>query len=162
MKIEQLMTRPAVSCRIDQTAEEAACVMWEYDCGCVPIVRSGDEGADVLVGMITDRDICMAAYTQGRRLAEIPLVSAMASDLASCLPEDSVATALGIMETRQLHRLPVVDPEGRLIGIVSLSDLAQEASRERNRPKKEIPTPRIGEVVQAIAMPREPRSIQAA
>jgi len=162
MKIEQLMTRPAMACRDDQTVEDAACIMWEHDCGCVPIVRSGDGAADLLVGMITDRDICMAAYTQGRRLSDIPIASAMARDVASCLPEDSIATALGIMETRQIHRLPVVDSEGRLVGIVSLCDLAQEATRERNRAKKDVTTPRIGEVLQSIAMPREPRSIQAA
>lgn len=162
MKVEQLMTRPAQACRADQPLSEAARIMWDGDCGCVPVVQSADGLEDVVVGMITDRDVCMAAYTQGRPLTEIPVSTAMARDVATCVPEDSVATALGIMETRQLHRLPVVDPWGRLVGVLSLSDLAREASRERGRGRKDVTAARIGEVLQAVAVPREPRDIQAA
>lgn len=162
MKVEQLMTRPVKACRADQSVAEAARIMWESDCGCVPIVQPADGIEDVVVGMLTDRDVCMAAYTQGRPLWEIKITSAMARDVATCLPEDSVTTALGIMETRRVHRLPVVDSWGRLVGMLSMSDLAEEATRERTRGRKEVTAARIGEVLQGIAARREPRSIQAA
>jgi CBS domain-containing protein len=65
MEVGQLMTRNPRVCSIDGTLEQAAAIMWESDCGCVPLVDS--EGK--VTGMITDRDVCMAAYTQGRTLA---------------------------------------------------------------------------------------------
>jgi CBS domain-containing protein len=162
MKVEQVMTRPVKACRADQSVVEAARIMWEGDCGCVPVVQAADGLDEVVVGMITDRDVCMAAYTQGRPLGEIQVASAMARDVATCLPEDSITTALGIMETRQIRRLPVVDSWGRLVGMLSISDLAEEAARERARVRKDVTPARIGEVLGGIAAPREHRTIQAA
>jgi CBS domain-containing protein len=133
----------------------AARIMWEGDCGCVPVVEQSD-GSTRVGGMIIDRDICMAAYTQGHPLSEIRVESAMAKDLRSCRPTDSIATALKILEQNQLHRLPVVDQEGRLIGVLSLADVAREAEREHARAKKEVTDTRVAEVLEAISAPVRP------
>ena len=111
--------------------------------------------------MLTDRDVCMAAYTQGRVLSDIEVRSAMSTSVCSCSPTDSIDSALKAMEENQFHRLPVVDQDGRLVGLLSLADAAREAAREHARGVKEMPDGRIGEVLEAISAPRGPRDIAA-
>ena len=67
MKVSQLMTKDVATCRADEPVSRAAQIMWDHDCGCVPVV----DDAGHIQGMITDRDICMAAFTQGKRLDEM-------------------------------------------------------------------------------------------
>ena len=113
MKVEQLMTRNVTSCRASDPLNRAAEIMWKHDCGVVPVIAEGD-GSGRVVGMLTDRDICMAAYTQGRPLAQIPVASAMSQHVYSCRASDAIAVALKVMETNQVHRLPVVDQNEQL------------------------------------------------
>ncbi len=161
MTVEQLMTRNVETCHPGDPVSAAAHIMWDRDCGCVPVVEPED-GTARLVGMITDRDVCMAAYTQGRTLAAIEVRGAMATKLFSCRSTDSIDDALKLMEANQLHRLPVVDQDGRLVGLVSLADAAREAAREHARgSKKEITDLRIAEVLEAISAPRGPHQICA-
>jgi CBS domain-containing protein len=124
MRIEQVMHDCVVTCGMDDRLGTAARLMWDQDCGALPVLdRDGR-----VVAMITDRDICMAAYTQGRRLDEIPVNTAMSRELVTCSPDDSIGNAEKLMSEHQVRRLPVVDPEGRPLGIVTLNDLAN-ASR---------------------------------
>jgi CBS domain-containing protein len=127
MKIEEIMTRNVRSCGPNDTLNSAAQIMWDCDCGCVPVV---DDMAKA-VGMITDRDVCMAAHFQGAPLAAVPVGAVMATDLAVCHPEDTVATVAAMMRARQVRRLPVVDADGRLVGVVSLADVARAAAANR-------------------------------
>jgi signal-transduction protein with cAMP-binding, CBS, and nucleotidyltransferase domain len=76
-----------------------------------------------LVGIVTDRDICMAAYTQGVPLDAIPVERVMSPKVISCARTDDLDTAHRLMRTHEIHRLPVVDTRGRPIGILSLSDV---------------------------------------
>lgn len=154
MKVEQLMTRPVQTCRRGDRLDAVARIMWERDCGCLPVVERVDGGPRV-VGMITDRDICMAAYTQGRPLPEIPVDSVMARDVRSCRQSDSLTTALRILEHNQLHRLPVVDADDHLVGMLSLTDAAREASREHGRARKAVSDAQIAQTLEAISKPRQ-------
>jgi CBS domain-containing protein len=123
MQVKECMS---VSVRVARTVDRldvAARVMWDGDCGFCPVV----DGSGQLVGVLTDRDLCMAAYTQGRPLGEIPVASAMARSLRACRPEDTVAVALQTMAEIQVHRLPVIDARGMVVGVVSLSDLLRAA-----------------------------------
>lgn len=86
MQVKQIMSQPVATCRSNDPLHIAAQRMWDSDCGVVPVVN--DEGC--AVAMITDRDICMAAYTQGKPLAEIEVRSAMSHELYSCGPNDSL------------------------------------------------------------------------
>lgn len=161
MKVEQLMTRNVETCHPGDSLSVAAHIMWDRDCGCVPVVEPED-GTARLVGMVTDRDVCMAAYTQGRKLAEIEVRGVMATKLFCCRSTDSIDDALKAMEENQLHRLPVVGKDGRLVGLISLADAAREAARERPRgSKKEVTDLRIAEVLEAISAPRGPHQICA-
>lgn len=112
--------RPAQSCRPSDPLNEAARLMWELDCGAVPVVNE----AGKLVGIITDRDICMAAYTRGQPLSALSVQSAMAADVATATPTDPLETIARLMRQRQIRRVPIVD-HGHLVGMVSLADIAR-------------------------------------
>jgi CBS domain-containing protein len=121
MHVSDLMTTGAASCSAAEPMSCAARRMWERDIGWLPVVD--DRGG--LVGAITDRDICMAAYTQGRPLAELRVEVAMARDVARCTPREELVAIERRMAARQLRRLPVVDDDGVLIGVITLADLAR-------------------------------------
>ncbi|MGB8330378.1 MAG: CBS domain-containing protein, partial [Polyangiales bacterium] len=108
----------------------AAQLMWEHDFGALPVMGSDDR----VIGIVTDRDICMAAYTQGRPLHAISVQVAMAKEVFTCRPEDSVEDAEHLMGDKQIRRLPVLDEAGQLVGMLSLGDVARElgASRKKN------------------------------
>ena len=151
MIVEQLMTRNAQTCSAADTLNKAAQIMWEADCGCVPVVDS----ADHLVGILTDRDVCMAAYTQGGRLSELHVSQAMSRNVFTCKPGDSVAAAETCLRTHQVRRLPVVDEEGHVMGVLSLNDIACEAQREREgKGKRHITADEIAATLGAVSSHR--------
>ena len=160
MKVEQLMTRNVETCGSHETLERAAAMMWNHDCGALPVVTNHD-GAARVVGMLTDRDICMAAYTQGRALRDIGVTTAMSQRLCSCRPTDAVGVAFRIMETNQIRRLPVLDAEERLVGLISLADLGREAAREHGQAGRQVTETSIGEALEAIAAPRSGGALMA-
>ncbi len=121
MNVEELMTRNVRTCAASDSMNDAARIMWEHDCGCVPVV----EADGTVVGIITDRDICMAAYTQGRRLMHMNVGDAAAKNVVTIGKDESLRRAKELMRDAQVRRLPVVDPAGRLVGLLSLSDLAR-------------------------------------
>ncbi len=127
MKVRDLMTSDVKHCGVHDSLNRAAQIMWENDCGCVPVV---DDQSRV-VGILTDRDICMAAYTQGVTLSGTSVASAMAREVHTCEPGETIAAALKKMKTHRVRRLPVIDEEQRLVGIISLNDVAREGERER-------------------------------
>jgi CBS domain-containing protein len=149
MKVQDLMTTEVGACRAFDGADRGAQIMWERDCGSVPVLDQ--EGA--VVAMLTDRDLCMAAMTQGRALSEIRVSSAMSKSLWSCRPDDDLSQAEAVMRARKVRRLPVVDAEGKLLGILSLSDLAR-ASMEPKRSKtqkKPVEPSEVGATLGAIS-----------
>ena len=102
--------------------------MWEQDCGFVPVV----DGANMLVGVVTDRDLCMASYMQGAPIASIPVVAVMVSEPVTCGPGATLKAAMGTLTEQQVHRLPVVDSKGALVGVLSMNDVMQVAQARLN------------------------------
>lgn len=125
MKVQELMSSDTWTCRPDTTLAAAATAMWDRDCGILPIV--GDDGR--VEGVLTDRDICMAAAFRGRSLDEIRVAEVGKTDgeVWTCAPQDSVDAALSLMGLHRVRRLPVVEPDGQLAGMLSLSDVARVA-----------------------------------
>ena len=152
MNVEQLMMKGTRTCCPEESLNDAAQIMWEGDCGCVPVVSG--KGETKLLGVITDRDICMAAYTQGKTLGEMPVHSAMAHRVFTCSPDDTIAAAEQIMREARVRRLPVVDESGQLLGLISLADIAREAAREQESKNKRVTHSEIGETLSAICEPR--------
>ena len=158
MNVGQLMTQSVRSCRAEDTLNMAAQIMWDNDCGCVPVVDAERR----VIGMLTDRDACMAAYTQGGPLRALKVSAAMSKKVVSCRPEDTLAAAEGLMKAKQIRRLPVVDADAHLIGIISLNDIAREAEREGTRAKKEVTTDEVALALATICRPRSERAVAAA
>jgi CBS domain-containing protein len=116
-----LMTSDVRVCSPHDTLEQVARQLWDGDCGALPVVNAAGQ----LVGMITDRDVCMAAYLRGQPLHACRVQSAMSRQAHSCAPDDSLQRMAGIMSEHRVRRLPVVDGDGRLLGVVTLADLAK-------------------------------------
>jgi CBS domain-containing protein len=144
MNVDQIMAKDLRTCSPDDMLDCAARIMWEKDCGVVPIVDG-----DRVVGMITDRDICMATYTQNRVLGEIPISSVAMKPVVTVRPEDSTRTAETLMQRHQIRRLAVIDGRGRLVGMLSLNDLARGAGRYPH----EVPMDEVARTLTAISQP---------
>jgi CBS domain-containing protein len=145
------MARPVQSGRAEDTLARAAQLMWDHDCGCLPVV-SGN-GITRVVGVITDRDICMCALFKNKPLQQLRVSEAMAKRVYTCRPGDSLAAAERTMREARVRRLPVVDDDGALVGMITLADLAQESARKRTATWQEITESEVGDTLAAICEP---------
>lgn len=151
MKVAEVMTRDPAYCRSNESLARAAQLMWERDCGCIPVV---DDEARV-VGIVTDRDISMAAFHARRRLDEMPVAQTMAKAPVAVTPRDPISEALHIMELARVRRLPVVDDAGRLVGVLSLHDLARSATEE-HRWLTGVTLREVAKTFAEVSSPRKP------
>jgi CBS domain-containing protein len=129
MRVQDIMTTGVETCGPESDLGAAATIMWERDCGSVPVV---DEERRV-IGMITDRDICMAVATRNKRASEIKVGEVISGRVYACAPEDRISDVLETMQSAQLRRLPVVDTEGMLHGILSINDLILHSKQGRSK-----------------------------
>jgi CBS domain-containing protein len=125
MRIDRIMSRNVYACTPKQTLADAARSMWDGDVGAVPIVDEHNR----LIGMLTDRDACMAAYLRGGTLAEIRIGDVMSRDVVTCHAADAATEVARLMINAQVRRIPVVDASRYLVGIVTLNDLARAMRR---------------------------------
>jgi len=123
MNASEIMHRSVHTCSIHDTLDHVARVMWERNCGSVPLV----DDAGKVVAMITDRDVCMAAYLQGQPLGRIVAQSAASRSVTTVHENATVESVEALMRDRQIRRIPVVDAEQRPVGVVTLDDLARHA-----------------------------------
>lgn len=124
MNIEKVMSTKIAVSHPGDSLSAAAQLMWEHDCGSILVV----DDDEALVGIITDRDICMAGYIRGRPLHTIAISDTMSNQVFSCSAEDSLETAGQLMADNQVRRIPVVDSDSRPIGVLSLNDIARYAA----------------------------------
>lgn len=157
MKVDQIMSRPVVTCAVSDTANRAAQLMWDSDIGCVVVL---DE-AEHVVGIITDRDICMAAYTRGAALAQIPVRDVMTKSVAVVRPEDRLGMAEALMRSKKVRRLPVVDLKEKVVGLLSLNDVVREAQQQRGRRTPDVAGDEVVSTLGAICEPRRPQELTA-
>jgi CBS-domain-containing membrane protein len=149
MKVKDLQTSDVRACSPDTNLATAAQIMWDCDCGAVPVV---DE-ARTLIGMLTDRDICIATATRSAAPADLAVRDVMSrGQMYSCRPEDDVRTVLATMGTHRVRRLPVVDRQNKLIGIVSLTDLVRRADY---RAGAGVPAAELLDAMQSISTPTQ-------
>jgi CBS domain-containing protein len=119
MTVQDIMTSDVQCCGPDTNLAEAAKMMWDSDCGALPVLNVQGR----VVGMITDRDICMAAATKNKPACDITVWETVSGKAHTCHMSDDVHTALDIMKREKIRRLPVVDEEGVLQGIVAMNDV---------------------------------------
>jgi CBS domain-containing protein len=149
MNASELMTKEVKTCRADDSLERAAQIMWEHDFGVVPVVDADER----LVGVVTDRDVCMAAYTSGQSLARISVSDVMVRKLHCVRDTDPLQSALALMSRSRVRRVPVVDNEGRLMGILSMADLARHAYGSLGQTSDELGRDDIARTIAAICEP---------
>jgi CBS domain-containing protein len=153
VNVSEIMTTEVLTCRERDTLADAARLMEQADCGCIPVV--GGERSREVVGIVTDRDVCLAACRAGKPLAEIRVLEAMTSPVRTCGADASANEAEYVMRDARVRRLPVVDDFGALVGIVSLADLAREAEHERRLQRPPVSQIEIGATLAAICAPRQ-------
>ncbi|HME73160.1 MAG TPA: CBS domain-containing protein [Myxococcota bacterium] len=151
-RVEHLMTKDVCVCRPSDSLNHAAQLLWENDIGTLPVVA--DDGSNCLVGILTDRDICMAAYTRGGSLSNLVVDQAMSRNVKACTPMTTLEEAAHEMAEAQVHRLPVVDGSRQLLGMLSLADLAREAARKPSAKGGTAGFALVGKTFAAIASPR--------
>ena len=136
-RVHEVMTERPRCVTPDTPVSDAAQLMVAEDVGALPIL-DGDQ----LIGMVTDRDIVVRAVAQGKDPKGMPVRAVASEDLVTLHPDDDLSDALRLMASHQVRRLPVVDEDSRLLGIVSQADVASEA-REKA----------VGEMVEDISRP---------
>jgi len=147
------MTTTVFTCRPETTLEQAARLMWEHDYGVLPVIDDQDR----VVALVTDRDLCMGAYTQGKALAEIPVASSMSRTVVSCHPDDAIEQAIRAMADQRVRRVPVVDASGKLLGMLSLNDVFRRVASVREYRLRSSLSARLVEAVTAICERRGAR-----
>ena len=138
-KCRDVMTPDPATCEPGDPIQRAAEIMKREDVGAVPVVESG--ATPRLVGIVTDRDIVVRVLADGQRVEGTLVREAMTGNPAYCREDEDVSHAVGYMAERQVRRMPIVDAEGRLRGIISQADVATRVSRDKT----------TGELVEAIS-----------
>lgn len=132
MVIQEIMTSDVQSCGLETSLALAAKLMWDRDCGVLPVVNA--EGQ--VMGMITDRDICMACATKNKAPSELTVRDAVSRWIHTSKVSDDVHSVMDVMKAKQVRRLPIVDDEGVLQGLVSMNDfilVAEESKAGKTR-----------------------------
>ena len=127
MIIKEIMNPKVTTCSPETTLEDAALLMWHGDCGTVAVV----DGAGAAIGIITDRDICMAVAFQHKSPRDIQVQEVMSRHLFTCQADNDIMSALKTMSFEKVRRLPVTNGSGRVEGIISIEDLIARAERGR-------------------------------
>ncbi len=140
-KCSEVMTREPVSCEPADSIKRVAEVMKREDVGAVPVVDS--KSSRRLVGIVTDRDIVVRVVADGRNVDSSPVRDAMTANPATCREDQDVSAAVSLMAERKIRRMPVVDAEGRLVGIIAQADVATRVNKDKA----------TGELVEAISEP---------
>lgn len=143
MRARDIMTARPECCTPDDTAERAAHLMEQNDCGCLPVVDDRDSRR--LIGVVTDRDIAVRGVGHGRG-ADTPVRELMTPDVACCTADSDLTDIERTMAERQVRRVPIVDDRGRCVGIVAQADLARQAGRY-------VSDSEVGRVVEQISEP---------
>lgn len=146
MKVKEIMTVNAKACTLTDNLADAARSMWDGDCGILPVVAEGGK----VVGLITDRDICMAAAIQGRHLENIAIEDVTSGKVVACHPEDDVRVALKTMQENKVRRLPVVGDDETLEGMLSMNDIVVNAEEVSDKKHARVTYADVVQTYQAI------------
>jgi CBS domain-containing protein len=158
MKVKEIMSANPKVCTLTNSLAEAAGLMWDNDCGILPVVAEGGR----VVGLVTDRDICIAGATKGRQLANIAVEDVISGKVFSCKPDDDVHTALKTMQVNKVRRLPVVAVDGTLKGVLSLNDVVLRAEEAKEKKVPELSYSDVVSTYKSICQHRLPAQAQGA
>jgi CBS domain-containing protein len=123
MKCKDLMSKDPIACTPADDCERAARLLCDHDFGSLPVVA--DEEDRRVVGILTDRDICCRVATSGSLASEVSVRIAMSTDVLVCAADAEADEAIRLMETGRVRRIPVVDGDGNLVGMIAQADVAR-------------------------------------
>jgi CBS domain-containing protein len=152
MQVKDVMHSEVKCCRLNDNLNSVGSLMWNEDYGIVPILDDNDK----LQGVITDRDITMAATLKHRPLWEIGCNELLeGKSCYTCQPNDNIHDTLEEMGQRQVHRMPVVDAENNIVGIVSLKDIVEHTTARTKASTRSAKSLSASEVVATLRMIRK-------
>ncbi len=155
MKVQDLMTSNVKSCGPETDLAAAAAMMLEGDFGVLPVADNSGKA----IGVITDRDIAIAAATKGKPASQIAVSEVISGNVYSCHLNDDIKTALKTMRHEKTRRIPVVNKDGMLQGIISMNDVVLRAEEARGRHVPELSYEEAMSTLKAIC---EHRPLKAA
>lgn len=155
MKVKHVMTKDPLCCVPSDTAQHVAGLMREAGAGAIPVVESQERRK--LVGIVTDRDLCMGVVAEGREPEATAVAECMTIKVVSCAATDSIQKATELMRENQIRRVAVIDPEGCLQGIVALADVV-----ERGEVKAAETDATLKKVSEPSGAPSKPRAASQA
>lgn len=150
MNVQDIMTSDVQCCGPDTNLAAAAKMMWDSDCGALPVLNVQGQ----VMGMITDRDICMATATKNKPASEITVWETVSGKAHTCKMSDDVHTAMDIMKRERIRRLPVVDEEGVLQGMVCMNDFILLAGETKGGKAPAISCEDVARTMKAISAHR--------
>jgi CBS domain-containing protein len=127
MRVRDIMTQAAVCCGPDTNIGAAVEMLWVHNCGMLPVIDRNKK----LVGIVTDRDICVALGTRNKLAGDLSVGQVATTPVFTCKPEDEIHEALGVMSDHQVRRLPVINDEGVPQGVLSMDDILLHADRNK-------------------------------
>lgn len=131
MRIKHIMTKEPACCVPSDTAQRAACIMRDEHAGIVPVIE--DAQARKLMGVVTDRDLCMNVVAEGRDPGGVTVQQSMTTKVVTCSPNDSVDRATELMRENQIRRIPIVNEQRELVGILAMADIVTRGDIKMNQ-----------------------------
>jgi CBS domain-containing protein len=156
MKVKEVMMRTAASCSRETNLGAAVEILWDRNCGILPIVDAEQK----VIGVVTDRDICIALGTRNRLPGDVTVGEVITGKLFACASDDEIRTALSTMAQAKVRRLPVVRPDGKLEGILSMDDVVIHAESRSGRGTSELSLEDVVATLKAVYRPELPQVAQ--
>jgi CBS domain-containing protein len=155
MKVKDVMMRTAASCSRETNLGAAVEILWNRNCGILPVVNAELK----VIGVITDRDICIALGTRNRLPGEITAGDVASDKLFACRPDDDIRSALALIAEAKVRRLPVLTADGKLEGILSMDDIVGHAEA-RGKAGTGLSNDDVVEALKAVYRPHLPEVIK--
>jgi CBS domain-containing protein len=155
MKVKEVMTGTPYYCQLETNLGFATELMWNANCGFLPVETPDGK----VVGVVTDRDICIALGTRNRLAGDVTVSEVVSDKLYSCAPDDDIHIALQTMKEGRVRRLPVIAKNGPLLGVVSMDDILLRAEPTRLGKEPELSTDEVVRTYRAITQRQVPQVV---
>ena len=155
MKVKDIMMGTPYYCQPDTNLASATEVMWNANCGFLPVMSTDGR----VIGVITDRDICIALGTRNRPAGEVTVAEVLTGKLYTCAPDDDIHMALQTLKEVAVRRLPVVSQDGTLVGVLSMDDILLRAEPSSLGKEPELSNDEVVRTFRSITQRRVPEIV---